>query len=1081
MPSLGKDAQPLRIEHFDLTLPAAILQLTSKQIEVQDFKLKTSVANLSVDGSVDIENTHFDNVQLKANDIDLDFFRTLLDLHGLVSGQANLDATLSGNLDQPEFHTDLQIETAEDAGAPFDHLHIQIDYPHTQDYPQLKGQVVVRQQEHELLNLNLEQPAKLTWGDFSPDKILVDAPVNLNLKIGKSAFKTWQWALPILPPLDGTVSANVDLKGPYNQLQLESQLHLEQMALEDMLKDANASFDLSGTVITAPSFSALLEVLIGGTFSLAVRDLSLQAESIEVLVPSLGKDAQPLRIDKLEFRADALTSDRATLIPFFLPDDVQVQLDTLYIESDPITLDAGGSLSGKPQDALTYTLTLNDLTAIRQQFDLDLDATGQIRGEISGPLEALRTKGILTLNDWRYGTWRGEAFNAKFSARDLNTRLQAELQEAEVVGFEGPSVPPSRVALNGSYKDQEQAQFDVHVTEGPFQKTRITGEAALEAGQDLTLTTLNLQRGDWQWSNARPIRVIHDAQGSIEVADFELRNGQQAILANAMLPQQGPITGNVRIDQLHIPSNAKPWLPDTSVPDGYVQLDINLKGTRQALGAEGALKLTDLAWQRRPLGELEAQLDMVNNTLTSDVLWRDQQTELLSLQGTVGLDAAGALNVTVPPQTFDLARLPSYTEAIAKSAGELDLDLRLSGTTSQPVINGKLAVIDGMLQLPVLGEPYTDIQTTINFAGNRISLEQLDIGSKTGTLNLQGWLELAGAELKALDFSMAANNFTAIQTQDIEARLNSNLSAKGSLDALTVNGNVTIPRAKIRVEGLLGGGPATVKPEQLTVEGVYGTGKQAAASKDGSESAPNQADSLPFLKADVKIDMPRNVWVQAKGTAVELNANLHVTKALHKPLLVAGDINTVRGFASYLGKKFTLDQGRITFTGAEDINPTLDITANHKVSGYVVTINVQGTSKLPKINLSSAPDALEEADIISLLVFGRTQDKLTGSEQGSLANSAQNAALGRAAGAAASAVGQQVGLDSVEVEVGEEAKVGTGKYITQDIFLSYERQLGKEPGNTVGVEYSINERLKLKGSSSSTGETAVDLIWRKDY
>jgi autotransporter translocation and assembly factor TamB len=59
--------------------------------------------------------------------------------------------------------------------------------------------------------------------------------------------------------------------------------------------------------------------------------------------------------------------------------------------------------------------------------------------------------------------------------------------------------------------------------------------------------------------------------------------------------------------------------------------------------------------------------------------------------------------------------------------------------------------------------------------------------------------------------------------------------------------------------------------------------------------------------------------------------------------------------------------------------------------------------------------------------------------------------------------------------------LGTGKYITQDLFLSYERQLGKDGGNTGGVEYSINRNLKLKGSSSDTGESAVDLIWRKDY
>jgi translocation and assembly module TamB len=230
--------------------------------------------------------------------------------------------------------------------------------------------------------------------------------------------------------------------------------------------------------------------------------------------------------------------------------------------------------------------------------------------------------------------------------------------------------------------------------------------------------------------------------------------------------------------------------------------------------------------------------------------------------------------------------------------------------------------------------------------------------------------------------------------------------------------------------------------------------------------------------------MPRNIWVQAQGTAIELSGDLRVTKDLQEPLIIAGDIQTVRGFASYLGKKFTVEEGRITFTGTEDINPVLDVTATHEVADYTVTIHVQGTPKQPKIELSSDPEALEQADIVSLLVFGRTTDKLTGSEQGSLGQKAQNVAVGAVAGQAAAVVGQELGLDTVEVEVGDdpsETRVGGGKYITQDLFLSYERELGKEGGNTVGVEYSINERLKLKGSGSDTGETAVDLLWRWDY
>jgi autotransporter translocation and assembly factor TamB len=121
---------------------------------------------------------------------------------------------------------------------------------------------------------------------------------------------------------------------------------------------------------------------------------------------------------------------------------------------------------------------------------------------------------------------------------------------------------------------------------------------------------------------------------------------------------------------------------------------------------------------------------------------------------------------------------------------------------------------------------------------------------------------------------------------------------------------------------------------------------------------------------------------------------------------------------------------------------------------------------------------------MSLLLFGKTSDRLTSSEESSLSNRAGKAAAGAAAGAAAQVVGEQLGLDTIEVgfdDASGEARIGAGRYITQDIFLSYERQLGEQRSNTVGVEYSLSRRLRLKGTSSDHGETALDVLWRLDY
>ena len=47
--------------------------------------------------------------------------------------------------------------------------------------------------------------------------------------------------------------------------------------------------------------------------------------------------------------------------------------------------------------------------------------------------------------------------------------------------------------------------------------------------------------------------------------------------------------------------------------------------------------------------------------------------------------------------------------------------------------------------------------------------------------------------------------------------------------------------------------------------------------------------------------------------------------------------------------------------------------------------------------------------------------------------------------------------------------------------MSYEVGMSKGEGNTVGIEYSINRNLKLKGSTSDKGNSAIDILWRRDY
>jgi translocation and assembly module TamB len=670
---------------------------------------------------------------------------------------------------------------------------------------------------------------------------------------------------------------------------------------------------------------------------------------------------------------------------------------------------------------------------------------------------------------------------AVFSAANLPAAPQATI-EMQLEDIQGASLPSSSLSLEGTYRSP-QGTFAVNVTKGPYEKTLLAGNVVLQEGQQLRLDRLRLQGRGLVWENDGPVEAVRDAQGNVRLHRLLLRSGEQEISAQGTLAPEGSVAADVRLQKVQIQPTVHAVAPTIATPDGQLALDLTLKGTLKQPHLEGNLALTALQWRQHSLGEVRAVIGLTEQILRTDLRWQDQSSEILHVHGSLGMGPAGALALQVQASGLDMQRLTPLSSAILESAGTLTLDLRLAGTLQQPQAHGHLELRDGVLRLAATGERYKDMQARLLFAGDRVDIERLYVGSRSGPLQLTGRIESTGRALRQVDLTVQAQEFTAMHTQDRQAVITAAVKAFGSLEEMSVTGNITVPRARFRLDGNLGGGPAAVEPWELTVEGVYGSGHEASSGTDGTASVPRQPAPWPFLSTNLVVDIPRNAWVQGPGTAVEMRGNLQVTKDFQAPFIVSGSIETVRGFASFYGKKFILQNGRVTFSGTEEINPVLDVTTTHEVSDHVVSIHVEGKAKQPELMLSSQPE-LEQADIVSLLVFGKITDRLTSSEQSALSSQTQAIAGSVAARELEKTVGKTVGLDTIEVKPGEElgtGNVGVGRYITQDIFLSYERKFDKRGGNKVGVEYSINRKLKLKASSSDYGESSLDLFWQLDY
>ncbi|MCP4408739.1 MAG: hypothetical protein GY807_13440 [Gammaproteobacteria bacterium] len=870
--------------------------------------------------------------------------------------------------------------------------------------------------------------------------------------------------------------------------------------------------DIDGDVLT-PQIAARLKYAgadINADFAMGLINPALPSYRAELSIDRLdtarlSPDLQGLIQASLKFQGEGLKatgrkagavldidSDGFNLVPDLkvrLRGNVtgsEVELAEFKVQSVPVDFIAQGVLSADQQTALVYNMNLGDLSPLQAFLGKDIKATGSISGEFTGSLEALRTQGTVYINDFHYAELKGEGLLGNFTIDNFTDSPQATLS-ARGVGLQAPSLPRSSLQLEVNHH-APRGDISLTVIEGPYTQSQLTGHFTRSLGLEFMIEHMHLHSGDWIWKNPVPITMVYDDQGSLRIKDLQLKNGEQRLSVEASLSKGEKISADVRLHDVEIRPAIHAFAPDADAPDGRLSLDLSLDGTLNEPGLQGSLLLSDLRKQNQSLGEVRARLSSDGTILNSDLRWQDQNKQLLQLNGTVDTAPAGGLDLQLNITDLNMSRLAPLSKEIIKSEGELSVDLRLAGTLMQPQVFGSMEIKNSQLQLAVTGENHTDIQSIVRVDGTRVNIESLHLGSKTGAADLVGRLEIAGLTLDQLDLSLKARDFTAMNTPAIGVKLSSDLSLRGSLQEMIAKGDIDIRRARIRLDNLPTSEARAIEPWELTIEGVYGPGPEEIERINGKISGPIKKDPLPFLRADVDVDIPRNAWVQGKGTAVEMKGELQLKKDLAGPFVIGGYVETLRGFASFLGKKFEIEKGRVTFTGTEEINPNLGITAKYKVSDYIVYVDVTGESKKPDIDFRSEPE-LDEADVISLLVFGRTTDRLSSSEESTLTSEAGQLAGSMAAGMLERTLGNTFGLDTIAVDLGDEdsgGSVGAGRYITQDLYLSYERTISdptkeNRSGNTVGIEYSVSDRLKVKGTSSDIGETALDFNWSFDY
>jgi translocation and assembly module TamB len=421
---------------------------------------------------------------------------------------------------------------------------------------------------------------------------------------------------------------------------------------------------------------------------------------------------------------------------------------------------------------------------------------------------------------------------------------------------------------------------------------------------------------------------------------------------------------------------------------------------------------------------------------------------------------------------------------VQKVDGLIVVDMRLRGPANALVPSGRLELTRARARIPSLGIDVADVDVHATLAPGTITVSRVYAKSGDGVLAGAGHIAVAQYKVGALDITLDADNFQVINTREYKAGATGKLNLTGSPDNPALRGNLTVVKAKLEPDlaRYKQKGPPPRDPT-IVVVGQEVSPTSAGAETSDKKSAVDQPALYQRLRMDVNVHVPRGTWINLDDGTIEIMGDLRARKDPGGEPTLVGSLQSVRGNYTFQGRKFTIERAEAVFTGGKTIDPRIDVLARYEITEYKIYLAVGGTAKQPTLDLRSEPQ-MEQADVFSVLVFGKPSGALSENQQTALQSEAIKATAGFIGGGLRQSVARRLGLDTLDVEVatpGSPGKVAAGKYVRDNVYVSAAQQLGGDKQQEYSVEYQISSNWQLKGSTESGRNSGIDIFWHKRY
>jgi len=524
------------------------------------------------------------------------------------------------------------------------------------------------------------------------------------------------------------------------------------------------------------------------------------------------------------------------------------------------------------------------------------------------------------------------------------------------------------------------------------------------------------------------------------------------------------------------------------VVPGSLDAQLRLDGAWRHPSLAGSLVWRDPAPGLAGPSRVDIELATQGDWLSGDLgIWQDER---IAARGELrhpypewsALDrtalAGPGSQLVVRAEDFELARFaPLLGRRVRDLRGRVDAAVTVRGGAGRPSLEGTLRAREVSLRVPALRQTFEPIEAELAFGDDALRVRRLRIGREGARAEITGSLRLdASLRPRSADLELAFERFPVSRSTLLRADLGGRARIEGPLDAPSLRGALAL--SDVRVHLAESGDPALREIRVITRDAARDT---APALRE----APRGPSAFDRATIDLELTVPRNSWVRGQGANIEASGTLQLDKAPFDALRISGEVDALRGSYRFQGRRFDVQRGTVTFDGGAQPDPLLDIEARRRVSNVVVIVALSGRLSEPIVRLSSEPE-LPEDDVLAYLFFGRpARDlKAAGTTQQELEAAAGSFAAGIALGEASGVLEDLVPIDTFDVEMredGRSADLSLGKYVTDDLFVTYERRLGSDPVDGVRLHLRLGDNWSIATDAATDESAGVDLIWSLDY